>query len=153
MTQTPKDCSDGVRVWKVTWEGTPGLAWAAMHLSLRDEPRFGEEEMAKQRDGFHWGKASCLVQQMRAVPGGRWATSHREDVGFGCKHSGQRPSHGDGCCSVACAVRCGGYVSKCVNKGETIGEIDLDFGKALSPVHQQFDVQGRWQPGKYKLLK
>lgn len=60
---------------------------------------------------------------------------------------------GDGCCSVACAVRCGEYVSKCVNKGETIGEIDLDFGKALSPVHQQFDVQGCRQPGKYKLLK
>lgn len=45
---------------------------------------------------------------------------------------------GDGCCNVACAIRCGKHIIKCVNKGETIDEIYLDFRKAVSPLLTEF---------------
>lgn len=49
MTGTPKDFPDGVRVWEVTWAGTPGLAWAAVRLRLGDEPCFVEDGNGKAK--------------------------------------------------------------------------------------------------------
>lgn len=40
---------DEVRACKVTWEGTPGLVWAAVHLHLRDETYFEEEGKGRAR--------------------------------------------------------------------------------------------------------
>lgn len=41
---------DEVRECEVTWEGTPGLVWAAVHLSLRDETHFEEEGNGRARE-------------------------------------------------------------------------------------------------------
>lgn len=60
---------------------------------------------------------------------------------------------GDGCCNVACVIRCWEHIIKYVNKGETIDEIYLDFRKALSSPYSILMYRQSAEPTKYKLLK
>lgn len=60
---------------------------------------------------------------------------------------------GDGCCNVACVIRCWEHIIKYVNKGETIDEIYLDFRKALSSPYSILMYRQSAEPRKYKLLK
>lgn len=72
-------------MWEVTWEGTPGQVWAAMHLRLSDEPCPKEKGHGNAEGWVSFGKGGLLwgrpllskAQHVGPVPGGHGVASYR----------------------------------------------------------------------------